>query len=68
MASRKKPRVVEMLDTQSAVSHLAPGIIMVFGLGWLVGADASWHWGLLVMVGAGFWQYMRNRRQDSGKE
>lgn len=53
---------VRITDTQGAIDYLSPMVVFVFGMGWLVGAEASWFWGLIVMgVGAG-WQASRNMR------
>ena len=55
---------IRVTDTRGAIDYLTPFILMVFGLGWLIGAEASWYWGLFVMIAAGLWQAARNRRDD----
>lgn len=57
-------KTVRITDKQGAVSYLTPFILVVFGMGWLVGAGANWFWGLLVMIAGAVWQTYRNRRGD----
>lgn len=48
------------MTTRSAVSHLAPAIIMVFGLGWLIGSETPWYGGAIILCVAAMWQISRN--------
>jgi len=52
---------VESTETRSVIEQLAPVMLLVFGLGWLVGADAGWYWGALAVGGAAYWMYRRHK-------
>ena len=54
-----KPTVTDM----PGLERYMPFPLAMFGFGWLVGAEAAWYWGALVMVLAAAWQLLRNRRR-----
>ena len=44
----------------------APFVLLAFGAGWLVGADAPWYWGAIVMGIAAYWHTKRNKEKGVG--
>lgn len=49
-------------DFKRIVTYMSPTILAAFGIGWLIGAEASWYWGMVVCVIAALWQSSRNSR------
>lgn len=41
-----------------------PAMLLTFGIGWLIGADAAWYWGALAVIVAGYWQHLRVRSAE----
>lgn len=39
-------------------------MLLTFGIGWLIGADAAWYWGALAVIVAGYWQHLRVRSAE----
>lgn len=48
-------------ETRSFAEQVAPALLLAFGLGWLVGAEAGWYWGALAVGCAAYWQYLRHK-------
>jgi hypothetical protein len=61
---KSEPKVIDTLTTRSAVGHLAPSIVMVFGLGWLIGSGGSWYWGLTILCVSVVWQLARSSDEN----
>jgi hypothetical protein len=63
--SKKSTRVkiIEPDGDMPPEERLAPFILAMFGLGWLIGAGASWYWGALMLAGSLAWQFYRGKRR-----